>query len=329
MSKIIIGIHGLGNKTDAETLKKWWEASLSEGLRNSGTSDLEFSFELAYWAHLLHPTPLNASVTDKNDPLYVEDPYIPGNNQETMEPSGTFRQKLMSYLGNQLEGMFLNDDLTINFSSISDFIIKHFFSDLAAYYQTSHNGQDVLNLQKKQEIRKVLRTLLLEHRKKEIFLIGHSMGSIIAYDVLRELEQELQITTLLTIGCPLGLPIIRSKIAAEHSETDNPKERLKTPEAVGESWYNLSDLRDKIALYHRLGDDFQSNSKGIQVIDQTVMNTYQKATGDKNPHKAYGYLRTPELAQILREFLEKPPTRFYSRFREKIKVGLRRIRFFN
>ena len=34
MSKIIIGIHGLGNKPNALTLAHWWNAAINEGLNN-------------------------------------------------------------------------------------------------------------------------------------------------------------------------------------------------------------------------------------------------------------------------------------------------------
>ncbi|MBU2515304.1 GPI inositol-deacylase [bacterium] len=319
MSKIIIGIHGLGNKPDPERLKKWWLASIREGLGNLGKSELDLTFELAYWAHLLHPIPLNPAVDDKDDPLYVEDPYIPADKNNKIDPPGNLRKKIVDYLGDQLEEMFLNDDLTINFSSVSDFIIKRFFSDLAVYYNTFHDDQQSSRQQRKKEIRTVLKELLLKHRKKEILLIAHSMGAIIAYDVLTELGEEIRINTLITIGCPLGLPIIRGKIAAEHSSTDNPKERLKTPEAVTANWFNLADLKDKIALYHRLGDDFIENSKGVRVIDKTVINTYSQINGDRNPHKAYGYLRTPELIQIVSTFLEARPPGFFPKILEKLR----------
>ena len=53
-----------------------------------------------------------------------------------------------------------------------------------------------------------------------------------------------------------------------------------------------------------LADDFDANSKGVLVFDKLVNNTYRK--GKKiNPHKSFGYLRTPELTYALKEFIEE------------------------
>ncbi len=54
MSKIIIGIHGLGNKPPPKTLGRWWEAALREGLERIKKPKQQFTFELGYWAHFLH-----------------------------------------------------------------------------------------------------------------------------------------------------------------------------------------------------------------------------------------------------------------------------------
>ena len=41
MKKIIIGVHGLGNKPPADVLEKWWAASIQEGLAAIGELPLE------------------------------------------------------------------------------------------------------------------------------------------------------------------------------------------------------------------------------------------------------------------------------------------------
>ena len=65
MSKIIIGIHGLGNKPPKTILTDWWKKSLIEGLKKFNyTSD--FKFELVYWADILHPIPLDPDTINKN-----------------------------------------------------------------------------------------------------------------------------------------------------------------------------------------------------------------------------------------------------------------------
>ena len=59
MDKIIIGIHGLGNKPPKDLFDNWWQQSIAEGLKRIGRPRHDFNFELVYWADSLHPVPLN------------------------------------------------------------------------------------------------------------------------------------------------------------------------------------------------------------------------------------------------------------------------------
>ena len=73
MSKIIIAIHGLGNKPPQDILKKWWKMAISEGLKHIGHFRLFFKFEFIYWADILHTNPLDPQIKDKDDPLYLDE----------------------------------------------------------------------------------------------------------------------------------------------------------------------------------------------------------------------------------------------------------------
>ena len=165
--------------------------------------------------------------------------------------------------------------------------------------------------------------VLKKHRRKKILLIAHSMGSIVAYDVLTRYARDVNIDTLVTIGSPLGLPIIRSKIIAETVTNAASEKSLKTPENILRNWFNLSDLKDKISLDYRLGDDFEENSRQVQPVDKIVVNNYE-FRDQKNPHKSYGYLRTPEMAEIVRQFLAYKryhPLAWLRKFRPMKKTG--------
>ena len=89
-------------------------------------------------------------------------------------------------------------------------------------------------------------------------LIAHSMGSIIAYDVLRDLGRELtgmQVDHLVTIGSPLGMPYVLYKIRQENAS-------IRTPSIV-RRWTNLADRRDPIAVDVHLADEFEPNDRGV------------------------------------------------------------------
>ena len=72
-------------------------------------------------------------------------------------------------------------------------------------------------------------------------------------------------------------------------------------------WTNFADRRDVVAIEAKLDDDYEPNDQGVKVADVPVINAYRSPL-DRTPpnkpnyHKSYGYLRTPELSNIVRAF---------------------------
>ena len=112
---------------------------------------------------------------------------------------------------------------------------------------------------------------------------------------------DVDIHTFITIGSPLGFPVIQGKIAAEWQSKRLVPPKLKTPPGVKKHWYNMADLKDKIAVIYNLGDNFQANYRGVVAEDIIVHNDY-RSNHVFNPHKSFGYLRTPQFAELLNKF---------------------------
>ena len=64
--RIIIGIHGLGNKPPKRVLQAWWKKSIQDGLKRIGDTTTQFKFELVYWANILHTEALDPKIRDEN-----------------------------------------------------------------------------------------------------------------------------------------------------------------------------------------------------------------------------------------------------------------------
>jgi len=300
--KIVIGIHGLGNKPPRKLLEEWWKTAILEGLRESDFPRYSLDFELVYWADILHPQPLSLEMPDENDPRYLDVPYAAAAGGHSVKEPGRLRQKILDYIDKKMLDLFLNEDFSINFSKLTDKLLSRYFSDLEEYYHAKYVDADGKVLDAKQVIRQRLEEVLYRHRKHSILLIAHSMGSIIAYDVLSQPLAEWKVDTLATIGSPLGIPVVMHKIAAENRIAAGTK--LKTPEKILGRWYNFSDLEDKVAVNYNLSDDFSANSLNVAPQDFIVFNNYEYQ-GKHNSHAAYGYLRTPEMAKVIGEFLSK------------------------
>ncbi len=301
MSKIILGIHGLGNKPPKRLLERWWKDALKEGLRGIGRPRRFFRFRLVYWAHCLHPQPLDPNVKDKKNSLYIANPYIPASTVHKKRPT-SLSKKVLDYIRRQLRKIMINEDLSINYTAVTDLIIRRYFRDLDVYYSKQCQDRNQCMSPAKEVIREELSRMLRKYRKRDILLIGHSMGSIIAYDVLTYSVPDVQIHTLVTMGSPLGLPPIMVKILAEQGKKPKKHITSRTPENISTAWYNFSDLRDRVATDYTLSEDYTANAQHVRSVDTIIHNNYEYQ-GIKNPHNVYGYLRTPELAHVIDGFL--------------------------
>ncbi len=301
MAKVIIGIHGLGNKPKKELLEEWWRKSMIEGLNKTDIDYQLPEFELIYWADILHEKPLDESIKDTKHPLYLDEGYVPGKDSDIKKDSST-RKKVLDWFDVAADKIFLNEDMTVNYSFISDKIIHNYFKDLEAYYlneKVTMNGSEYLA---RDQIRTRVSESLNKYKNDDIFIVAHSMGSIIAYDILTFNLPDFKINTFATFGSPLGIPFVRSKIALEKKIVLNDI-KLKTPPGVQKNWFNFSDLEDDVAINYSLKNDFDENEFGIKAIDFIVSNNYE-INNEKNPHKVFGYLRTPEFSDVLMNFIQ-------------------------
>ena len=324
MKKVIIGIHGLGNKPPKYLLEKWWKASLAEGLESIGINKNLPVFEMVYWADYLHDKPLNKGEKDKDNPYFLRESYNKAPQNFKIKQH-SLRRKTFNFLSNQLNRIFLNEDNTLNYSFITDMILKNFFKDLEVYYNDDCKDKNDLTCKVRDLVRNRLVQTIKKYKNYDIMIIAHSMGSIIAFDVLNFLIPTMKINTLVTMGSPLGLPIVISKIAAEQKIKANDKSIISTPPGLTKMWYNFADIRDRVALNYKLVDDFSENKNGVRPIDFFVYNNYEM-NGDNNPHKSFGYLRTPEFSKILSDFIGEKKPFFGKILFEKVKEMVKAVR---
>ncbi len=300
MAIIIIGIHGLGNKPSKKILEKWWKLAMIEGLKTNGYNIALPKFKLVYWADIMYDKPQSISEKNEDSPEFLHEKYIKATGNFPIETHST-RKNIVDFIGKQLNRIFLNKDLSLNYSYITDAIVRKYFKDLDIYYKQNCTIENEKLCRVKDLIRMRLINMLEKYKTDKIMLVSHSMGSIIAFDVLNYQAPNIPIDTFVTAGSPLGFPVVMSKIAAEQKQMFPHEVSMLTPQSITKNWYNFSDILDKVALNYKLADDFKINKNGVFPIDFLVVNNYE-INGKRNPHKSYGYLRTPEFAKVLFEF---------------------------
>jgi hypothetical protein len=275
----IIGIHGLNNKPPAATLAAWWRTSLVEGLtRNLAIAKPEIAFELVYWADVMHAKPYD------NDPQ----PYVAAQGTGPLPRHAPSLKDAANDLKNTLDKM----STVLGTGDVLEAIKKRVAADLHGYH-TDAKTRD--------ELRRRVRTAIdAAHAKRHrILLLTHSMGSIVAFDVLAAMKPGAdtpRIDHLVTFGSPLGLHAVKAAARAQGFA-------MQVPGNV-QHWTNLADRRDHIALDARLETDYAANAAGVTVRDVYVRNGYVTPGGEANAHKVYGYLRAPEMSDLVLAFVE-------------------------
>jgi hypothetical protein len=138
--------------------------------------------------------------------------------------------------------------------------------------------------------------------RRPVLLIGHSMGSVIAYDSLWELSHvgrdHVEVDTLLTMGSPLGQRYLQKRIlGADKSGFDRYPNNIRR-------WSNLSAVGDLTALDPYLVNDFgEMLELGIVgKIDDAMMFTYFRLNGELNVHAEYGYFVNEKTAHTIVEW---------------------------
>jgi surfactin synthase thioesterase subunit len=136
---------------------------------------------------------------------------------------------------------------------------------------------------------------------RPLLLIGHSMGSVIAWDTLwqmsRESSDEVRVD-LLTLGSPLGQRYIQSRLNG-HAETGE----RRYPANI-RRWVNIAAVGEMTAIDMVVGNDFAGMvAAGLteDIRDIKVYNYYRQQ-GVLNVHSEYGYLVNAATATEIRNW---------------------------
>lgn len=132
----------------------------------------------------------------------------------------------------------------------------------------------------REEIDRIVANSLTE---EPTVMVGHSLGSVVAYSVLQSDRRSLRIPLYLTVGCPLGIRAIRDQFRP-----------LRYPLPVKE-WFNAFDTRDLVALYPLDRANFP--------VTPEIENYAAVKNSTGNRHGIAGYLDDPQVAQRLLDAL--------------------------
>jgi len=127
-------------------------------------------------------------------------------------------------------------------------------------------------------VRSQINKLILDEMKEgPTVVVGHSLGSIVGYNILQECP--LKVHEYITIGSPLGLRAVTKKLTKP----------LKRPSCIKKDWYNAFDTGDYVAL-NPLDNRYFN-------ITPSIINSGHISNHTKNQHGIEGYLNDADVAE--------------------------------
>jgi len=141
-------------------------------------------------------------------------------------------------------------------------------------------SRDVFLYTTRADVREEIDRIVADSLNEEpTVIVGHSLGSVVAFSVLRSDRRSLSVPLFLTLGCPLGIRAIRDQFRP-----------LLYPLPVKE-WFNAFDTHDIVALHPLDRTNFPVTP---EIVNYSAV---RNLTG--NRHGIIGYLDDPQVVQRL------------------------------
>lgn len=116
-------------------------------------------------------------------------------------------------------------------------------------------------------------------------VVAHSLGSVVAYSLLRRegASRGWNVPLFITVGAPLGVRVIKKRLSP-----------IGHPECA-QAWFNALDQRDVVALYPLTESTFP--------VDPAIENKTDVENDTPNRHGIVGYLSDQEVARRIADAL--------------------------
>lgn len=304
-------IHGIANKPESRELLRRWKAALATA-HTPLDLDSEATSSMVYWADVMYAQPLS---DDEFESAISEETIEGVNGEGTSIPSASFDDEAewISMMSDKLgvdfnfsDGVGDVADAPIDTMAeeleriplpgfIKDAFLKNFLRDVHHYLFNAESTPRLGKTFKVQdEIRSRFRTALEYGGSKPgpHIVISHSMGTIIAYDCLKRVNDCLKVDALMTIGSPLGIDEIQDKLKPEWSKNDGfPSAKLSA------SWQNFYDPLDVVSrLDPKISNDYKKQN------DKVIVDVSQSNDGIWR-HDIEKYLKGPKVSLAISKLL--------------------------
>ena len=298
----VLYVHGIGNKPTESILKCQWDHALF-GFDLGGRS------RLAYWVNReYYPTPVVGTCTTGDVTEVEEGPtgraltvaahlaQTPLEDEAVALTRNRRQRETLVRIADAIEshGVDAAGASGVRASGVHGYILPlpPAFRRWITRKLTRAFMRDVHDYLFVAERRALMRQSVLERLEPgggPFVVIAHSQGSMIAYDVLSQLDPDRFVVPLfITIGSPLGIAEVQDQLKVVLGT-----KKLAVPRCV-ERWLNVCDGSDPVAADETLNDDFMGGSVLEDVKERNL-------DSPAHPHSGSGYLRGETVRRAVRE----------------------------
>jgi hypothetical protein len=175
-------------------------------------------------------------------------------------------------------------------TGVPEWLIEEHMRDVAYYLEDRRMRDAVLEI-----VRGEVERAQAEH--DDVVVVGHSLGSVVAYDFLQGEQPQRRVRLLVTPGSPLGYPIVQNNLPGASRDAKPPVPPIE-PRGDGPSWVNAYDVRDFVALVHPLSRYFADGQTKIR--DEVTHNP-------SDAHSIEDYLADPDVAGPIGSAVDRLP----------------------
>lgn len=292
-TKHIIYIPGKNPKPPAQQHRAMLWKTLLEGVRRADSAVAEnmqshfASFHLVSWNHLFYQTdkditpdiPWIDALINKHSP-----------SEQDIKEAASWRYYINRFFFNLADHIHFIIPLLPKKVGNAATEINRYFDNI-----------DDIALEIRDLFKQTLIPLL--EKNQPVLLIGHSLGSVIAYDALWELTHLNNVqgkVDLLTLGSPLGMHYVRRRLKGMNENKENTYPKLIN------NWINIASEGDIIALERNFKECFKNmvihgDANAIEDHSHGIYNYYRSDEG-LNCHRSYGYLVNPAVGVFIAEW---------------------------
>ncbi len=305
MFKTILLVHGRNFKPSKKDFQKHWLEALRFGIKRDHPDKVaaldKAKIEFVYYGNISNKflkeagkSPPPGDLADRREALDKLKQY-----DRSQFNKSTYRQ-LPGY-NPWMEGLADLFSGSLNLLGLSETIIEAVSPDMGVYWGSYQFGS---------QVREVFTDVIVKAMKKpgEICVIGHSLGTLVTYDVLWKLSHygeyrnkpwNRKVNLWITLGSPLADETIKDNLkGAQYAPVDRYPTNIV-------DWINIAAEDDYISHDQRVAGDFKKMKTLGYVNSITDRRMYNLAVrnGKSNPHHGAGYLISPTVADTVAAWL--------------------------